>query len=169
MNICTKKNKLIIQEPCGHCMFNYIINPHLLECQCGKTGGTICKHLKHYLVSKWNFDTMYTAILNMPHLRSWLKEQQPKVVCINTYCRDFLHSTDCCICLLPYVKAGHRWILNSNLMHTSINKEIELYQCLQCKELFHTGCYRKWNKDCPKCKYSRPEGPLLGASGTVCF
>ncbi len=162
MNICIKKRKIIIQEPCGRCTFSYIINPLLLECQCGVVKDIICKHLRHYITTKWNFDMTYMTVLNMPQIRSWLKAQVPDTVCVdvNTYCRDFLHRTECCICLVPYVKVGERWILSTDLVHTSTMRATELYQCKRCREIFHTACYRRWNKDCPKCKYVRPCGPV---------
>lgn len=153
MNIYIRKHKIIVQDQYGSCTFNYIINPYLLTCQC-TTCNVVCKHLIYYLVKKWNFDIGYIAILNIPQIRSWLKEQEHNIIDINLYCRDFLHSTDCCICLLPYIKPGSKWVLSTDLFHVSMSHSIELYQCKRCREMFHTACYRRWNKECPKCKYN---------------
>ena len=160
MNICIKKHKITIQEPRGSCMFNYIINLKLLECQCNTTADFICKHLVHYLVKKWNFNIIYISIINIPQIKSWTK-QQDSLIDINAYCSDFLQRTDCCICLLPLVKGSNRWVINTDLTHNYIIRDVVLYQCKRCREVFHTQCYLKWNKECPKCKYIKPLGPIF--------
>lgn len=146
----------------------YIIKPSQMACQCqpvrphdgkGASMHTICKHLKHYLVTYLGIRAVYLPVLEVPRVKDWCTQIDWRHHTgaagpgdtINAHCYDFFYHPDdgCQICMQAYANLPDlRRCLPG------------LYQCKKCREFYHKGCYKKWEnsgltglKGCPRCKH----------------
>lgn len=142
-----KNKKIYVTEADGSIMYNYIINPIKLECQCMnglafKPGKPVCQHLEYYLCLIMKIPDCYLPVLSVPRVRSKISLD----VDLKKFCYEFLTNElveHCIICHEAY------W---------DQTDKIDLYQCPKCFELFHQKCHHRWKSmgvaiGCPKCKY----------------
>lgn len=151
-----KKGKVKIIEGTANFAITFIVSPTDMSCQCTDkaTKGTkpLCDHLKYYLCECLGIRQQYLPVLSVPRVRTWIKNLAGKVLnvdVINQYCYNFLlgkklhnnHEEFCCICHMEYC---------DNFSNPNTG---DLYQCPSCFELYHSRCFSRWNKECPRCKY----------------
>lgn len=159
---CVKKGKVIVSEGTSGVVFNYIVDPVALTCQCQKR---LCPHLRYYLCDVMKVRKQLLPILTVPRVKAAVTSND-----LETFCCRFLTDEDedhCVICHTSYLSASSlaKWL--------SLDVPVvpdELYQCTCCFELIHQKCFNRWSatgNGCPRCKHGSRHPPSKSGSGSA--